>query len=282
MPSHAEVHHAHQLARRAAVRARGLELVEHRADALARRERLLDEEVLDAAVLAAAQQDHVGVIDAAPGAADLLVVGHHRAGRLEVHDEGQVGLVVAHAERAGGDHGLDLVAQQALLGGDPLLGLLLAAVGERSDAVGGEERRDLLGVALGQRVDDARARQRREVLHEPREPLRRARQLERLEAQARARERPAVGAQRLAVLAGELLHRRRATTRSLAVAVVPSTATSGAECVEHVLHAPVVGAEVVPPVRYAVRLVDHQQPDRGREQRQHVVAEAAGCSAARG
>ena len=56
-----------------------LEVVEHRGDPLARRERLLDEEVLDPAVLDAAQQDHVGVLDAAAGAADLLVVGHDRA-----------------------------------------------------------------------------------------------------------------------------------------------------------------------------------------------------------
>ena len=105
-------------------------------DPLARRERLLDEEVLDPAVLAAAQQHDVGVLDAAPGAADLLVVGDDRAGRLVVHDERQVGLVVAHPERAGGDDGLDLVAQQPLLGGDPLVGLLLAAVGQRRDPVG--------------------------------------------------------------------------------------------------------------------------------------------------
>ena len=131
-----------------------LELLEHRRHALAGGKRLLDEEVLDAPVLAAAQQDDVGVVDAAPGAPDLLVVGDDRARRLVVHDESQVGLVVAHPERAGRDHGLDLVAQQPLLGRDPSLGLLLAAVRHRRDPVGGQERRDLLGVALGQRVDD--------------------------------------------------------------------------------------------------------------------------------
>ena len=119
----------HQLAGRAPVLAGGLELAEHRRDALAIRERLLDEEVLDPAVLAAAQQHDVGVLDAAAGAADLLVVGDDRARRLVVHDERQVGLVVAHPERAGGDDRLDLVAEQPVLGGDPLLGLLLAAVG---------------------------------------------------------------------------------------------------------------------------------------------------------
>jgi len=111
-----------------------------------------------------------------------------------VHDEGQVRLVVAHAQRAGGDDRLELVAQQPALGLDPRVGLLLAAVGLGADAVGGQERRDLLGVALGERVDDPRARQQRQVLDQPGEPLGGARQLERLEPQARPRQRPAVGA----------------------------------------------------------------------------------------
>ncbi len=102
---------------------------------------------------------------------------------------------------------------------------------------------------------------------------RRAAQLERLEAQARSRQRPAVGAQRGRRLAAELLEhvgddavvgrRRRAEHRDV-----------GGQRVEHVAHAAVVGAEVVAPVGDAVRLVDDQQPDRGGEQRQHVVAEA--------
>ena len=107
--------------------ARGLELVEHRANALTRRKCLLDEEVLDVAILCPAQQHHVGMIDTAPGAADLLVVGHHRAGRLEVHDESQVGLVVAHAERTRGHDRLDVIAQQTILGGDSVHALLVAA-----------------------------------------------------------------------------------------------------------------------------------------------------------
>ena len=106
----------------------GLQVAQHRHHPLASRERLLDEEVLDPAVLAAAQQDDVGVLDAAAGAADLLVVGDHRARRLVVHDEAQVGLVVAHPERARGDDRLDLVAEQPVLGGDPRIGLVLAAV----------------------------------------------------------------------------------------------------------------------------------------------------------
>ena len=71
-----------------------------------------------------------------------------------MHDESQVGLVVAHPERAGRDDGLDVVAQQAVLRRDPILSLLLAAVRERFNPVGDQECRDLLRVAFGQRVDD--------------------------------------------------------------------------------------------------------------------------------
>ena len=123
MPAHTDVHHGHQLTRGAARLAGGLEVGEHGSNPLAVGERLLDEEVLDAAVLAAPQQDDVGVLDASARTADLLVVGDDRARRLVVHDERQVGLVVTHPEGTGGDDGLDLVAQQALLGGDPILGL---------------------------------------------------------------------------------------------------------------------------------------------------------------
>jgi hypothetical protein len=49
---------------------------------------------------------------------------------------------------------------------------------------------------------------------------------------------------------------------------------AGRQLVEQRADAPVVGAEVVPPVGDAVRLVDHQQPGRRRQLRQHGVTEA--------
>ena len=152
-----------------------LEFAEHGVDTFAIRERLLDEEVLDALVLAAAEQHDVRVLDAAARAPDLLVVGHDRAWGLVMHDEGQVGLVVAHPQRAGRHHRFDFVAQQTFLGRDPVVRFLFARVGERGDAVGVEELGHLLGVAFGQRVDDPRARQPRDVLDEPGQPLGRLR-----------------------------------------------------------------------------------------------------------
>jgi hypothetical protein len=94
-------------------------------------------------VLGAAQEHDVGVLDAAPGAPDLLVVRDDGPGRLEVHDEPEVGLVVAHAQRARRDHGLHAVAEQPLLDGDALLGRDLAAVRLGAHAVGGQERGDV-------------------------------------------------------------------------------------------------------------------------------------------
>ena len=74
-PPLAEVDLRHQLLGRGAVAAHSLEMLEHTIDDLATRERLLDEEVLDALVLSATQQHDLGTIDAAPRTADLLVVG---------------------------------------------------------------------------------------------------------------------------------------------------------------------------------------------------------------
>ena len=55
------------------------------------------------------------VVQRPAGPADLLVVGDRRGRRAEVDAEGQVGLVVAHAERRGRDQRLDLVVAQPVL-----------------------------------------------------------------------------------------------------------------------------------------------------------------------
>ena len=64
-----------------------------------------------------------------------------------------------------------------------------------------------------------------------------------------------------------------ATTRALAVAVVASTGTPGAQAGQSVAEPTVVGPEVVPPVGDAVRLVDDQQAEPRGEPGQHVVTE---------
>ena len=132
---------------------------------------------------------------------------------------------------------------------------------------------DQVGVALGERVDDARALEPRQPGGEPGEPLGLPGQLDDLEAQAGAPERPAVGAQRRGGVAGAQL---RLDVGDHAVVGGRGRAEHGdavGQPLEHLGEAPVVGPEVVPPVGDAVRLVDHEQPDALGEQRQHRVAE---------
>ena len=168
--------------------------LDHARDQLSRRKRLLDEEVLDPAILGTAQEHDLGAVDGAPRAADLLVVGDHRARRLVVHDEAEVRLVVAHPERARRHHGLELVGQQPLLDLHPPRALDLAAVGLGRDPAARQPVGHQLGVALGERVDDPRARELRQARRQPREPLGAARQVDDLEPQARPPQRAAVGA----------------------------------------------------------------------------------------
>jgi hypothetical protein len=148
-----------------------------------------------------------------------------------------------------------------------------AAVGQRRDPVGREERRDLVGVALGQGVDDPRTLERSQVLDQPGQALRRPGQVDDLQAQAGARQRPPVGPQRFRASGRQLLDHvgHDAIVRG---GRRPQHGHVVAEPREHVANPPVVRPEVVPPVRDAVRFVDHQQPHRGGEQRQHLVTEA--------
>ena len=117
------------------------EELHHLVDVLARRERGVDEPVLDARVFVAGEPDRVGAVDGPAGAADLLVERDRGSGDLEVHDEREVGLVVAHAERRGRDDALELVGQQLRLDLDAVLGGLVAGVRARGDATGPQPRR---------------------------------------------------------------------------------------------------------------------------------------------
>jgi hypothetical protein len=134
----------------------------------------------------------VRLVDAAPGAPDLLVVRDRRRRRLVVDDEPEVRLVVAHAERRGRHDRLDVVGQQPPLGLHPLLVGDLARVGDRADALSPEPLRDRLGVALGQAVDDPGPRELWQPRREPRQPRGRLGQDGDLEPQAAPRQRAAV------------------------------------------------------------------------------------------
>ena len=111
------------------------------------------------------------MVEVATGATDLLVVRHRRGGGAHVDAEAEVGFVVAHAQRRGGDHRLDAVLEQ--------LGLHAQAIGPVhgagvfGDVVAGaaQEAGEPTGLGHGEHVDDARAGQRVECLIDPREAL---------------------------------------------------------------------------------------------------------------
>jgi hypothetical protein len=189
-----------------------------------------------------------------------------------VHDEPEVGLVVAHAQRAGRDDGLQVVGEQALLDGDPPLAVDFAAVGRGGDAVRRQPARHELGVALGERVDDPRAFEPRQPRRQPGQPVRATRQVDHLEAQARAPQRAAVGAQLARVAHAELVRNvgHHAVVRGGGRA---EHGDAGGQPLEHLGQPTVVRAKVVAPIGDAVRLVDGEQADSLGEQRQHRLAE---------
>jgi hypothetical protein len=104
-------------------------------------------------VLHTAQEQDRCVRQRAPGAADLLVVGHRGPGRLVVEHEAEVGLVEAHPEGRGGHERLHLVRDQGVLELLPALRLRLAAVGVRVDPLRARERGDPGGVGDREHVD---------------------------------------------------------------------------------------------------------------------------------
>ena len=88
-----------------------------------------------------------------------------------MHDEAEVGLVEAHAERRRGHERLDLVVAQLTLEALAVGGVGAAGVGGDAVTGLGQGSRHLLGCSHGQRVDDAAAGQLVEVGEEPAEPL---------------------------------------------------------------------------------------------------------------
>ncbi len=191
--------------------------------------------------------------------------------------EAEVGLVEAHAEGRGRHERLDPVLLEVGLGLEPVGVLRAARVRGDREAALPQEGRGLLGGGDRQRVDDPGARQFVQVLGEPGQPVRGVRQPDHAQPQAL----PLQGAaqhQRLAGPGTELLGH---------VGGHPGVGGRGGgedrhpggELGEHGAQPTVVGAEVVAPVRDAVRLVDHQEARGGREFGEHLLAEVHGVEA---
>ena len=191
-------------------------------------------------------------------------------------DEAEVGLVESHAQRAGRDERLDPVVLQERLGLLALVGIGLAGVRAHLVAAVAQQPGGVVRGRDGERVDDPRAREIAEVADEPREPARRVGQPQHAEPQRGARERSAddqdLGCASALVeraeLLGDIRHDPAVGGRGRREHGNP-----GGYARDEVAEPPVVGAEVVPPVADAVRLVDDEQSDPRHQLRQLLVAE---------
>ena len=259
----------------------GPEGAERGADLRLRGERLRPEPVPDRPVLVPGQQHDDGVVHATAGAAHLLVVGDGGGRGAEVHDEREVGLVEAHAERGRRDQGLDPVLLEVLLELLPLGGVGAPGVGGDREARAPELLGHLLGRGHGEAVDDARPLDVLQRLDEPRHPRGLVGELEHGEVQ-RLAVQPAP--QHEHVLVGGGVAAGRGAVHAELLGDVGGDAGVGGgrrgedgdarrQVGEQGADAAVVGPEVVAPVGDAVRLVDHHEAGVGRQAGEHLVAE---------
>ena len=89
------------------------------------------------------------------GAARLLIIPLQRLGDVVMDDVAHVGLVDAHAEGDRGDDHLDALHQEIVLIGGARRGVHPGVVGPRADAVGHQQFGELLDLLAAQAVDDA-------------------------------------------------------------------------------------------------------------------------------
>lgn len=214
------------------------------------------------------------MIHTTPGTPHLLVIGNRRRRRPKVHHETEIRLVKTHTERGSGDQGLHPVRQQVLLRLQPVRVLRLPRIGSHWIPALPQERCDLLRGRHRQRVDDPRTLQITQPLPQPRQPMRRVRQLQHTQPQALPVQRPpqdqGVPAPRAQLLCDVRGHprvrsRRRGQHRH-----------SRRQLRQHRAQPPVVRPEIVTPVGNTVRLIDHEQTSRRRELRQHLITEIHG------
>ena len=120
----------------------------------------LDEEAAGLHVLLVVDEDAVGRAAVAPGAARLLVVALQVARHVVVDDEAHVGLVDAHAEGVRGHHDRGAVVEEVVLVLAPLLRREARVVARRGKAVVPQKVADLLDRRARRAVHDARLARR--------------------------------------------------------------------------------------------------------------------------
>ena len=216
----------------------------------------------------------------APG---LLQVALQRAGYLRVHDRADVRLVDAHAEGVGGDHHVDVARVEAALDLPLPLGRDPGVEVPGHEAALGERLGGLLRAPLGRAVDDGAAR----VAAVQRAGHRLVDVLDALRGRRRDHGEFEIGALGAAV---DDLEPRRQRPLEVRADVLDDVVLGGrgqaqdrrrATAVmlgDETRDVAVVGAEVVPPLGEAVRLVDHPGADVAARDRlpERPVAELLG------
>ena len=91
----------------------------------------------------------------ASGASGFLIVAFHALGQIEVGDEAHVGLVDAHAEGDGGDHDDAFFAQESFLVFVARGGIQSGVIGQRIPALLFEPRGGLIDLLARQAIHDA-------------------------------------------------------------------------------------------------------------------------------
>ncbi len=188
-----------------------------------------------------------------------------------MNDEPEVGLVESHAQRRGGDKRLDTVGEQVGFQLFALGGFGGTGVGGDHVALLAQVRGDVVGLGDREGVDDAGARQRIQMCANPCRPLGGVPHLHNGQPQ------------RFTVQTATQYQGVSASDTQLAGDIPDHTVVGGRRCRQNRdfraefgderADAPVVGAEVVAPIRHTVCLVDDDESGVGGEGRQDVVAE---------
>ena len=221
----------------------------------------VDEKALGGDVALAKEQHAVRRLAVAPGAASLLIVAFEVLGHVEVDDKAHVRLVDAHAKGVGGHHHQCAVIGEVLLIFAPLGVGKAGVVARGGDAAQAQLAADLFDRLAGGAVDDAalafvageRAKQR---LHPVAGPLDEKAQVGAVEARHQ-RKRLAQAQQALYVAAHALGGRGREGAQ----------ARARGKGFEKLGNVQIAGAEILPPLGNAVRLVhgDHGDGQRAAQ-----------------
>ena len=246
-----------------------MEACEQSFNQLARRKCRLNEMIRDVTVATAAEQYRERIGQRASGPAHLLIVMHDRSRKLVVDDEREIRFVEAHAERGGGDERFQFVAEQPRF--QPLAQTRLSEFFIQSapirlglNSIFTQPRRHRARIADGERINHTAAGELGQRVRKPRQPGDFAGQGNVLQLQARPRQLAALHGERRAELRFQIGH--DAVVRRGGGG---EHADVGRQRLQDARDAAVIRAEVVSPIRNAMRFVHDEQADARGNRLQH-------------